>query len=194
MFITSCVSIFEILSTSFPNLPSLLRSFAPNISLQGNLDPCALYSSKEEIRTYVAQMIKRFGTQRYIANLGHGIYPDFNPEHVGVFIDAVHEYSEKLNKDGDLWWSWKSRDLFFSWRLFLERLLNYDWLPCINKFIEVSLHSAGSPKPLIDVYTDNLQCFMSRGRLATWQHGHFGMSHFWPGSLQKVASLRVPVD
>ena len=78
---------------------NVIRSLAgPDVTLQGNLDPCALYSSKEEISEYVAQMLTRFGTQRYIANLGHGIYPDFNPEHVGTFIDAVHQHSERMNK------------------------------------------------------------------------------------------------
>lgn len=36
-------------------------------------------------------MVKRFGKGRYIANLGHGIYPDVDPAHLAVFIDAVHD-------------------------------------------------------------------------------------------------------
>ena len=43
------------------------------------------------------EMLKKFGTQRYIANLGHGVLKDTNPDHVGVFIDAVHTYSEDMN-------------------------------------------------------------------------------------------------
>jgi uroporphyrinogen decarboxylase len=68
-------------------------------ALQGNLDPCALYSSKEVIREEVRKMLQSFGsTQGLIANLGHGLHPTHNPELVGAFIDAVHELSEEMNR------------------------------------------------------------------------------------------------
>ena len=62
------------------------------VTLQGNLDPCALYSPRERLETLTADMISRFDVRRYIANLGHGIYPDMDPDHVKIFIDAVHAY------------------------------------------------------------------------------------------------------
>lgn len=43
-------------------------------------------------------MLEKFGTQRYIANLGHGMYPDMDPEHLAAFVDAVHQYSEDMNQ------------------------------------------------------------------------------------------------
>ncbi|XP_053324697.1 uroporphyrinogen decarboxylase [Spea bombifrons] len=64
------------------------------VTLQGNMDPCALYASKENIEQTVKKMIEDFGRRGYIANLGHGLYPDMDPEHVGAFISAVHKYSE----------------------------------------------------------------------------------------------------
>ncbi|KAM6218818.1 uroporphyrinogen decarboxylase [Rhynchocyon petersi] len=70
-----------------------------NVTLQGNLDPCALYASEEEIRRLVQQMLDDFGTQRYIANLGHGLYPDMDPERVGAFVDAVHRHSRLLRQN-----------------------------------------------------------------------------------------------
>lgn len=61
------------------------------ITLQGNLDPCALYAPEADLRKYAKEMVKKFGKSRYIANLGHGIYPDMKPDHVATLIDAVHE-------------------------------------------------------------------------------------------------------
>ncbi|KAK2194104.1 hypothetical protein NP493_2g06015 [Ridgeia piscesae] len=73
------------------------RMVGPSLTLQGNLDPCALYASNDDIGRYVKDMLQKFGTQRYIANLGHGMYPDMDPDHLKAFIDAVHMYSEDIN-------------------------------------------------------------------------------------------------
>ena len=60
-------------------------------TLQGNLDPCALYSPKDALAANVEKMVKAFGRERWIANLGHGIYPDMDPEHLRTFVDTVHK-------------------------------------------------------------------------------------------------------
>lgn len=59
----------------------------------------ALLVPQEEIGRLVQQMLDDFGPQRYIANLGHGLYPDMDPEHVGAFVDAVHKYSRVLRQN-----------------------------------------------------------------------------------------------
>lgn len=64
----------------------------PGKTLQGNLDPCALYGSHEEIRKNTIGMLKKFGPHRHIANLGHGVYPDTPKENVKCFIDTVKEF------------------------------------------------------------------------------------------------------
>lgn len=69
------------------------REMLPNKTLQGNLDPCVLYASFKEIEKETKQMLEAFGTQRYIANLGHGVYPDTDPEKVKCFFETVKEYS-----------------------------------------------------------------------------------------------------
>ncbi|KAK1165231.1 uroporphyrinogen decarboxylase-like isoform X1 [Acipenser oxyrinchus oxyrinchus] len=68
------------------------------VSLQGNMDPCGLYAPKEKIGEIVKKMVEGFGTQRYIANLGHGLYPDMDPDHVGAFVEAVHTHSKQLQE------------------------------------------------------------------------------------------------
>lgn len=64
--------------------------------LQGNLDPCALYGSDEQVAAATRKMLDDFGPQKHIANLGHGVYPDIDPEKVKVFVQTVKEYSAQL--------------------------------------------------------------------------------------------------
>ncbi|SIS82557.1 uroporphyrinogen decarboxylase [Belliella pelovolcani] len=61
-------------------------------TLQGNLDPAALYGSDEEVRTATIRMMDQFKGGRHIANLGHGVYPDIDPAKVKVFIETVKQY------------------------------------------------------------------------------------------------------
>ena len=64
------------------------------VALQGNLDPCVLYANPEKIRTEVAGVLAQFGRgEGHVFNLGHGIHPQIEPEHVAVLVDAVHELS-----------------------------------------------------------------------------------------------------
>jgi len=62
--------------------------------LQGNLDPKVLYESDEEIRRKSYEMVAQFGTQGYIANLGHGMEPAMSPDSLAVFIQSVKEASK----------------------------------------------------------------------------------------------------
>ena len=61
-------------------------------TLQGNLDPCVLYGSATEIEKATKDMLGQFGRQAHIANLGHGVYPDTDPEKVKVFVETVKSY------------------------------------------------------------------------------------------------------
>jgi uroporphyrinogen decarboxylase len=69
------------------------RRMIPHKTLQGNLDPCVLYGSFKDIEKHTKKMIKNFGGQKYIANLGHGVYPDTDPDKVKCFIDTVKNYT-----------------------------------------------------------------------------------------------------
>ncbi len=61
-------------------------------TLQGNLDPCALYASHEEVEKLTKNMLNSFTSKRHIVNLGHGVYPDVDPEKVKTFIKTVKNY------------------------------------------------------------------------------------------------------
>lgn len=67
----------------------------PDKTLQGNLDPCALYGSFDTVREETRKMLAAFGPGRHIANLGHGVYPDTDPEKVKCFVEAVKEFSSR---------------------------------------------------------------------------------------------------
>ncbi len=41
-------------------------------------------------------MLQKFGHKNYICNLGHGIYPDMDPENVKHFVDCVHKFSQEM--------------------------------------------------------------------------------------------------
>jgi uroporphyrinogen decarboxylase len=68
------------------------RELLPTKTLQGNLDPCALYGTFSQIEKATKSMLKEFEGHSHIANLGHGVYPDTDPEKVKCFIDAVKSY------------------------------------------------------------------------------------------------------
>jgi uroporphyrinogen decarboxylase len=63
-----------------------------NKTLQGNIDPCLLYADYEVIKKETIKMLKAFGPNRHIANLGHGLYPDLDKDKVKYFVDTVKEF------------------------------------------------------------------------------------------------------
>ncbi len=63
-----------------------------NKVLQGNMDPCLLYADKETIKKETIKMLKAFGPEKHIANLGHGLYPDIEKDKVKFFVDTIKEF------------------------------------------------------------------------------------------------------
>ena len=69
------------------------------VALQGNMDPAILYASPEVIRAEVARVLASFGAgPGHVFNLGHGITPEVDPEHVTVFVESVHELSRDYHQ------------------------------------------------------------------------------------------------
>ncbi|KAL1493393.1 hypothetical protein ABEB36_011454 [Hypothenemus hampei] len=85
---------YEVLGIDWTIEPQFVRKLLHNkkITLQGNLDPTALYAPKSDLKVYIERMLEEFGSERYIVNLGHGIYPDAPVESVEFLVDTVHNF------------------------------------------------------------------------------------------------------
>lgn len=65
------------------------------VALQGNMDPSMLYAPPARIEQEVVSLLAEFGAGTgHVCNLGHGIHPDVDPAHAGVFVEAVHRLSQ----------------------------------------------------------------------------------------------------
>jgi len=82
-------------------LDDAARRINGQTALQGNLDPATLYGTPDAIRTAVADTLDHYAQgnggsrEGHIFNLGHGMSPEMNPEHVAVLVDAVHSHSAR---------------------------------------------------------------------------------------------------
>jgi len=81
------------------SLADARRLTGDKVALQGNLDPATLREPPEVIRDSVASVLESYGNgPGHVFNLGHGITPDIDPEHLGVLVDAVHELSPQYHR------------------------------------------------------------------------------------------------
>jgi len=77
------------------------RRTGGKVALQGNLDPATLYGSPDAIRAEVKRTLDSYrdgnggSREGHVFNLGHGMSPDMDPEHVTVLVDAVHTFSRR---------------------------------------------------------------------------------------------------
>ena len=65
------------------------------VALQGNLDPSVLFAPITKIREQISLVLDDFGKGTgHIFNLGHGIPPGVDPDHVAALVDGVHQLSK----------------------------------------------------------------------------------------------------
>ncbi len=82
----------SVLGIDWNTEPQQARAWAgPHKTLQGNLDPCALYAPAAAVEKQTLDMLDAFGP-RHIANLGHGLYPDTPLDNVKCFVETVKGY------------------------------------------------------------------------------------------------------
>lgn len=73
--------------------PGTARKLSQGKTLQGNADPCLLYADDQIIVEETKNMLNQFGKQKYICNLGHGLYPDLDKTKVKLFVDTVKSHN-----------------------------------------------------------------------------------------------------
>ncbi len=81
------------------DLADARHAVAGRVALQGNLDPSVLLSNPEVIRREARRVLDSYGNHPgHVFNLGHGITPEVDPEHVKVLVDEVHAYGKTLRR------------------------------------------------------------------------------------------------
>lgn len=82
----------NVIGTDWNMSTSFIRTTLGNDRVvQGNLDPCVLYSDHAEIERKTKKMIQEIGGN-HIVNLGHGVYPDTPLDGVKAFVNCVKNY------------------------------------------------------------------------------------------------------
>jgi uroporphyrinogen decarboxylase len=72
------------------------RRLGPEVGVQGNVDPCALFGSKEFIRDRILDTIRKAGNKKHILNLGHGILPNTPEENAAYFFEVGKQADQLL--------------------------------------------------------------------------------------------------
>ncbi|QDH69314.1 uroporphyrinogen decarboxylase [Marilutibacter alkalisoli] len=83
------------------DLGDAARAVGGKVAVQGNLDPVTLYAEPEAIRREIGRTLDSWrdgnggSREGHVFNLGHGMSPDMDPDHVAVLVDAVHTLSAR---------------------------------------------------------------------------------------------------
>ncbi|KAG7701921.1 hypothetical protein KL931_000377 [Ogataea haglerorum] len=88
-----CESGYDVVSLDWLYEPEEAVKVAKGrVALQGNLDPCVMYGSRETISRKTEEMIRGFGggKKNYIINFGHGTHPFMDPEQIRFFLEECH--------------------------------------------------------------------------------------------------------
>ncbi|MGF1521886.1 MAG: uroporphyrinogen decarboxylase [Leptolyngbyaceae cyanobacterium] len=100
LYVNNSAGLLELMATSGVDIVSVdwtvdmawaRQRLGTEIGVQGNLDPCVLFGSKEFIRDRIYATVRKAGTHRHIFNLGHGVLRQTPEENVAFFFETVKE-------------------------------------------------------------------------------------------------------
>ncbi|OYD94560.1 uroporphyrinogen decarboxylase [Nostoc sp. 'Peltigera membranacea cyanobiont' 210A] len=106
LYINNSAGILELMAQSGVDIISVdwtvdmavaRQRLGANIGVQGNIDPCVLFGTKELIRDRILDTIRKAGNQKHILNLGHGILPNTPEENVAFFFETVKQLNYSSN-------------------------------------------------------------------------------------------------
>jgi len=79
------------------DLSDAIKRLGKKVTVQGNLDPCALFLPKDKLEERVKDILWKGETARgHIVNLGHGVLPQTPVENVIAMVEAVHTYGMRM--------------------------------------------------------------------------------------------------
>ncbi|MBD0334789.1 MAG: uroporphyrinogen decarboxylase, partial [Cyanobacteria bacterium Co-bin13] len=72
------------------------RRLGPDIGVQGNVDPAALFGAKPFIRDRILDTIRKAGNRGHILNLGHGILPGTPEDNAAYFFETAKQVDQLM--------------------------------------------------------------------------------------------------
>lgn len=106
LYVNSSAGILELMAQSGVDIVSVdwtvdmgvaRQRLGANVGVQGNLDPCVLFGSRELIRDRILDTVQKAGNQGHIFNLGHGVLQNTPEENVAFFFETVKQSNTLFN-------------------------------------------------------------------------------------------------
>jgi uroporphyrinogen decarboxylase len=104
-FVNNCGGLLELARTAGADVIGIdwrvdmgkaITKLGKGVSVQGNLDPLALFADENVLESKVRDILKKGSRARgHIFNLGHGIIPQTSPDMARALVDMVHELSSR---------------------------------------------------------------------------------------------------
>jgi len=105
LYISGSAGVLELMADSGVDIVSVdwtvdmadaRRRLGPQVGVQGNVDPAALFGAKPFIRDRILDTIRKAGNRGHILNLGHGILPGTPEDNAAFFFETAKQIDQLL--------------------------------------------------------------------------------------------------